>query len=61
MSWWLLFDYGRSRGGFDSQLASEEREELLTYTRVMKKENTHLREKNSMLEQAQEVDRYCVY
>lgn len=58
-SWWLLFDYGRSRGGYDSQEAGDERNELLSHIEVMKQENDRLREKNGMLEQAREVDSHA--
>ncbi|MCC6209317.1 MAG: hypothetical protein IT488_14375 [Gammaproteobacteria bacterium] len=54
---WGMFDYGRSRAGFDSRAAREARDALATRILDLETENKRLSSQNAVLEQAREIDR----
>ncbi len=53
---WGVFDYGRSRAGFDSQAA---RDALATRILDLEADNKRLSGQNAVLEQAREIDRHA--
>jgi len=59
MSGWWLFDYGRSRAGFDGAAASGERERLVERIGQLEDEVTELRAQKAIHEQAREIDRHA--
>jgi len=54
---WSLFDYGRSRAGYDSHLAERERDALHKRIDEEVADNEQLRGQNAILVQAAEIDR----
>lgn len=54
---WALFDYGRSRAGFDSQAARAARDTLATRILDLETENKRLSGEKAVLEQARDIDR----
>lgn len=54
---WWLFDYGRSRAGFDSDQASAERDGLIERIEQLQQVNAQLRAQKAIHEQAREIDR----
>ncbi len=56
-SGWWLFDYGRSRAGFESSLASEERDRLRERIQQLEEETASLRAQKAVHERAREIDR----
>jgi hypothetical protein len=53
---WGLFDYGRSRAGFDSQSAARERHALQGTVDGLQSDNDSLRQQLANLERAREID-----
>lgn len=58
-SGWWLFDYGRSRAGFDGAEASSERNSLVERIRQLEDEITALRAQKAIHERAREIDRHA--
>lgn len=56
---WTLFEYGRSRAGFDSDRAQRVQDTLNTRIEALEQENQRLRAQNSVLQKAGEVDRHA--
>jgi len=54
---WLSFDYGRQRGGYDSEAAEARQQALRAQLHELRGKNEELRGKNAILVQAAEVDR----
>jgi len=54
---WELFDYGRSRAGFDSGAAAEERHALQDTIDSMQEDNDDLRQQAANAERAREIDK----
>ncbi len=58
-SGWWLFDYGRSRAGFESSQASEERDRLRDRIEQLEDEAAALRAQKAIHERAREIDRHA--
>ncbi len=58
-SGWWLFDYGRSRAGFESGQASEERDRLRDRIEQLEGEVMTLRAQKAIHEHAREIDRHA--
>ncbi len=58
-SGWWLFDYGRSRAGFESAQASEERDRLRDRIAQLEDEAATLRAQKAIHERAREIDRHA--
>lgn len=54
---WALFDYGRSRAGFDAHAARGARDAMATRILELEAENKRLSGQNAVLEQARDIDR----
>jgi len=54
---WALFEYGRSRAGFDALAARSARDALATRIMEMESENKRLSGENAVLAQARDIDR----
>jgi hypothetical protein len=54
---WLLFEYGRSRAGFDNMQASRTENALQARVKMLEQERTELSAQNAILTQAAEIDR----
>lgn len=57
ISGWMLFDYGRSRAGFDSMVTEKERKMLRAKIMGLEENVAKLRGQNAILAQANEIDR----
>lgn len=53
---WGLFEYGRTRAGFDALAAQQEQERLLRLNTELQQENGSLREEKAMLERNIQID-----
>lgn len=58
-SGWWLYDYGRSRAGFESAEASQERDRLRDRIEQLEGEVTTLRAQKAIHERAREIDRHA--
>jgi hypothetical protein len=54
---WAVFEYGRSRAGFDGHAAREAQGALATRIMELEAENRRLSGENAVLEQARDIDR----
>lgn len=58
-SGWWLFEHGRSRAGFDSVQASDERDRLISRIEQLKDDIATLRAQKVIQQRAREIDRYA--
>ena len=54
---YVLYEWGKYRGGFDSRSAAREKSSLLEQVGELKRSNTRLREEIALMTASQEVDR----